>query len=135
MALGLHGQLGAVVARPVVEEQQPDGVPVWGIRAWEKAKTIKIVKQGNAQCATKSVRESFCLSAALMESPITANVCSKMPPVSLVEQSLLPARESATTVPLRGSVSQQDAICRFSTDASYFTFFLHIFHISSNFTI
>ena len=49
MALGLHGQHGAVVARPVVEEQQPDGVPVWGIRAWERAKTTKIVKQGNAQ--------------------------------------------------------------------------------------
>jgi len=111
MALGLHGQLGAVVARPVVEEQQLDGVPVWGIPAWERAKTTKIVKQGNAQCAIKSVREFFYLSVALMESPIIANVCSKKPPASLLEQSLLLARESATTVSLRGSNSQQDAIC------------------------
>lgn len=111
MALGLHGQLGAVVARPVVEEYQQDGVPVWGIPAWERAKTTKIVKQGNAQCATKSVRESFYLSVALMESPIIANVCSKKPPVSLVEQSQLPARESAMTVSLHGSTSQRDAIC------------------------
>ena len=53
MALGLHGQLGAVVARPVVEEQQLDGVPVWGIPAWERAKTTKIVKQGNAQVGVR----------------------------------------------------------------------------------
>ena len=59
MAPGLHGQLGAAAAGPVVLEEPQDIVSAWlprllgGNPVREGAKTIKIVKLGNAQVSKR----------------------------------------------------------------------------------
>ena len=59
MAPGLHGQLGAAAAGPVVLEEPQDIVSAWlprllgGNPVREGAKNTKIVKLGNAQVSKR----------------------------------------------------------------------------------
>jgi len=98
MALGLHGQPGAVavslVGRGLLQELVLALLTILA-PVLDQVQILEDALEGIVQCAEKIAQESSCLSAALMESPITASVCSKRPPVSLVKQSLWLVMESA----------------------------------------
>jgi len=95
---GQYGQPG-VVAVSLVGRGLPEELvhvlltilaPVRG-----QVQILEDALEGIVQCAEKIAQESSCLSAAQMESPITASVCWKRPPVSLAEQFLWFIKEGA----------------------------------------